>query len=848
MRKFGNQPRFESARAKRRSAAKGNKAKKLGLLGAASATAVAVAFASPMANALSSETYFVGIPSWLPISGVQTLPSDPDVIKNAIVAAKDSDPLIAWGLDPVDLVPAWVVWPDGLPSYTLPVIGQTGSHVETNPLYQPAYDAAYDVAYAAGYAQKLADLVQQVYDTTFSTVRATRYTEILNSYPWYLRNLQVTKDAAMAQATAEATAAAISAANAARTNPTYVSQAEAAGVIAGEAAALEAVANIPQTITVPDFGITEDGYWTTTTAGQWVSPTDLEGLPLEVQLAYAAWAIQNGDIGVTAPLLNWTTYLTNVNLIAYGDGAIATGQAYQAFIDAVKNGEIQAGQPLTGPRQIRIVDENGVVRLVTVYVTNNPLDVPSLTFPPATDQPEVEVVQPGGVIDATLLSLVLLRNPGRPNGGLYARFSDQYVTPERQDVLPEGVDPELVAKLINGDFSDVDSIDELLAVVDQLEAADGQPIVLTLKADAGWEYDLLSDAPATANPFAWANSLASAIFLTNLITGIDPANPTTAPEGTTVNWYVVPAGQPDAGTIYVTYAPNQLALLAPLRLPTQLLSLVTGQSINNPVADAFEPALKMLVNLGYTDVVRNPDGTYSRTLNQMHMPTPFGSKAPLTPQMLLYVPGDFITLLGKGIGDELSQELEQIVRLVLSIVAPNAPLDPGVVQLLRAPGDMITAVSKGVGDATSAALTGVGKPAIEANPGAAAAVSTVVQGALPPQPQPEPVVQDQQPVQTMLDDSVEPAAVAESPAPVESDPPADTTDDNGPRLNVVTGTGNSATAPDNDDTVESDAEGSSEETQEASVVGGGTDDPDTGGDSGAGDAGAGGSGGDGSGQ
>ena len=54
--------------------------------------------------------------------------------------------------------------------------------------------------------------------------------------------------------------------------------------------------------------------------------------------------------------LNWTAYLSNVNLIAYGDGAIAAGQAYQAFIDSAKGNTHEGydpftvGAPQTGPQ------------------------------------------------------------------------------------------------------------------------------------------------------------------------------------------------------------------------------------------------------------------------------------------------------------------------------------------------------------------------------------------------------------------------------------------------------------------------------------------------------------------
>ena len=472
------------------------------------------------------------------------------------------------------------------------------------------------------------------------------------------------------------------------------------------AAALAAVANIPQTITVPDYGITDPGYWTTPTAGQWINPTDLSGVPALGLVDYFA----SGERGYLAPVLNWTAYLTNVNLIAYGDGAITAGQAYQAFIDSAKGNTHEGydpftvGAPQTGPRQIRIVGPNGEVTLVTVYETNNPLDYPSPTYPAGGTPPDYEVVQPGGVVDLTVLSLVLVRNPGRANGGLYARFAPVYeqltgvnpVTPERQDVLPEGIDPELITKLLTGNAGDI-SLDELGNLQAVIESVDGEPTIVTLKADVGWQYDLMSDAPATANPIAWANSVASSVFLTNLLTGVDFQD---LGDGASI--------APD-GTLYYTLPVDELPLLAPMRLPAQAIGLVTGNpDVNTPLADAIEPALKMLVNLGYTDVVRNPDGTYTRTLDKFGEPTLFGTPT-LTREQMALVPDDLIAALGSGFGNELTDvlirtkgQLTQGLKVELT-----DEQDAAVEQSLSAPGTTIRNVSRDAGDGVSQVLTTV---------------------------------------------------------------------------------------------------------------------------------------------
>lgn len=83
--------RPESSRARRRRLSR-SKAKKFALMGGISATAAAVGLTPVLANAASSQTYFVGFPDWLGVADGATLPSDPIAINNAIVGAKDDNP------------------------------------------------------------------------------------------------------------------------------------------------------------------------------------------------------------------------------------------------------------------------------------------------------------------------------------------------------------------------------------------------------------------------------------------------------------------------------------------------------------------------------------------------------------------------------------------------------------------------------------------------------------------------------------------------------------------------------------------------------------------------------------
>lgn len=633
------------------------------MMGAVSAAAVTLGLTPALANAASSQTYFIGFPDWISIDAGATLPTDPLAINNAIVGAKDKDPLIAWGLDPVDLRPVFLQWytpvnpldptDAGQDQYYTPgkwgVTGyETISYTGPNPVYREAYDAAYDLAYNydAAYAVVFARISKAAYDEVYAR-------ESRNCGGGF--GGTICRAAAVAKATQEAE-------RVAKAQAPQAATAEATRIALEAARA--AVRYIPETIEfseeIPQLGWIENGYWSTTTSGQWVaSPGDIAELPTAGQLAYLAYALEHGDLVALAPVLNWTAYLTNVNLIAYGDGAIAAGLAYQAFMDSVGGNThegynpFEIGDPLTGPRKIRITFGDGVVQVHQTDTTNNPLEIPlpdDLEFPGA---PPVgwESVQDGGVVDLTVLSLVLARNPGRANGGLYARFAPIYqeltgvnpVSPDRRDAFPEGVDPQLITKLLTGNAGGI-SFDELGNLQAVIDSVDGKPIVVTLKADIGWQYDLLSDAPVTANPFAWANSLASALFLTNLITGVDFDN---LGDG----GYVGPDG-----TIYYTLPVEELPLLAPLRFPAEVLGLATGLEVNPALADALEPALQILVNLGYSDVVRNPDGSYTRSLDQFGEHLLFGTPT-LTREQLALVPGDVIAALGRGFGAEVTEIL-----------------------------------------------------------------------------------------------------------------------------------------------------------------------------------------------
>ncbi len=511
--------------------------------------------------------------------------------------------------------------------------------------------------------------------------------------------------------------------------------------------------NIPKKIfqTRPVEGWIPGG-WTTNTFGQWVSPTndivglqdldlgavlsgdfDLSNLSVLTGMTPRGLAYYlSGDLGFLAPLLNWTAYVYNTNLIGYGDGAIAAGLAYQKFIDAVTAGEIKAGEPQTDGRYIVITtDENGnrVVEevnysegdggfdeIITSYPLPDDLEFPDMPTDEAGNPlyPAYSEI-PGGVLDMHLFTLALLRNPGRANGGLYSRFAPLYeqltgtnpVSPDGQNVLPEGLEGLDIAKLLLGEGGAPDiQIDDVGNLVAMLESADGKPMVITLKTDLTWQYDLLSDAPVTANPVAWANSAAAALLAVNLAAVLVDYES----NGVDFESYVA-----DDGTIYGTVTLDQLPLLSPIRLLAGAIGTATGEDINTPLSDALEPVLRTLTNVAYTDWVRveNPDGTisYDRTLDQMHVPTLFGTST-MTAADRAQLAGDVIAILGAGVGAEIADVggrfLSRVEKLLgeLDVVLP-VELKEAWGKAVPEIASAITEVSANVGAGVSKALTDV---------------------------------------------------------------------------------------------------------------------------------------------
>lgn len=242
----------------------------------------------------------------------------------------------------------------------------------------------------------------------------------------------------------------------------------------------------------------------------------------------------------------------------------------------------------------------------------------------------------------TLLPMLLAFNPARPNGGALARFYPLFgllgintVNPETQATSSCG--GVLCVPILNTGLS--------------LGGANLIPILI----DVGVEYHPSSDLAAWPNPFSLANNLMAGVLPTYMLRGL--TLDTVTDQVTTQLGDIlggVLEGDPLALNLYLTLPSATLPLLEPLYLLSDVTSLATFGVLNtNPfgmLANALAPALSALVNLGYTDVVRNPDGTYTRTLTEAGDPMPFFSfPSGINP---LQVPVDVVNLLVKGFQKE----------------------------------------------------------------------------------------------------------------------------------------------------------------------------------------------------
>lgn len=199
--------------------------------------------------------------------------------------------------------------------------------------------------------------------------------------------------------------------------------------------------------------------------------------------------------------------------------------------------------------------------------------------------------------------LIYVRNPTRPNGGILARFAPLLtpfgipaVTPALEPAGRPGVPGQ------NGTGS----------------------VLIPIQIDVGFEYDAVNDFPSWPNPFSLANTTVAALptylFRNN---NLDELGPIVAGAvgGGILDFFDLSINPLRDADRYVTLRSENLPLLEPLRLPLDVVNLLLGTQLTNPLADALEPALRILVNLGYTDV--DQANGYLRKHDDSATPTSF---------------------------------------------------------------------------------------------------------------------------------------------------------------------------------------------------------------------------------
>lgn len=214
----------------------------------------------------------------------------------------------------------------------------------------------------------------------------------------------------------------------------------------------------------------------------------------------------------------------------------------------------------------------------------------------------------------TVLPMIMLNNPARPDGGLLARFGP------------------LAALFGINTVNPTTQLTGVGGVAGPLGLHLGGANVLPIMIDATYEYQPLSDLASWPNAFTLTNNLAAALSPTYMLRGLTLAGldqqvidlvTNAVGEATQLN-------NPLALNLYLTLQSKTLPMLEPLYLASDFLNVV-GLSplaqIPMRIANALAPALSILTNIGYSNVVQNADGTYTRDFTDANVETPFLSFA-----------------------------------------------------------------------------------------------------------------------------------------------------------------------------------------------------------------------------
>ncbi|OCB56974.1 AAA family ATPase [Mycobacterium vulneris] len=340
--------------------------------------------------------------------------------------------------------------------------------------------------------------------------------------------------------------------------------------------------------------------------------------------------------GIDLPALSTNVADVRIPIVAgWGFGAFAAGAAYQQVVDDLPN---QPGG--------------------AAYTGTDPL-----------------------LGSFTILPMILIDNPGRANGGILARayplfglFGIDTVTPDTQ--VQSSTDGQ---GLLNG--------------VQLFGLTLGGANLIPIKIDATAEYLPLSDFAAWPNPFTMANNVAAGLFPTYILRNQTLDSLTTvvvdqvvSQLGADITDYLAnPGDDPTKGpklNIYITIPANSLPLLEPTYLAYDVINLLTGANLNNPIGTALSPVLTSLVNLGYTDVYYNPTtGIYERTLDEADVPTAFGTLPADVDwgQVPGHLVNNLVTGIQKAIDDGLvsSTPVSNPIKTLLSLLGVGNALTTG---------------------------------------------------------------------------------------------------------------------------------------------------------------------------
>jgi hypothetical protein len=359
------------------------------------------------------------------------------------------------------------------------------------------------------------------------------------------------------------------------------------------------------------------------------------------------------------------------------------------------------------------------------------------------------------VPNETNQALLLLRNRYRPNGGLEARF----------------------APLLN-----LFGVDTAMPAPGFVDSPNGKIGLNTATVDLTWAYDPISDFPVTLNLFAIANSLLAGLP-TNLVGGLDQSigDPSgivlTNADGTLTNLTLLGInvasvlgilnriagnslgiGVDEGKAFYGAIVPNDLPLLEPLRLPSRLINAVFKTNLGTPLADALQPAVSILVNTGYSDVItpNNLDScavqcdtvdaqtfaelgysAYDRSFLTPSVSETFLSVNPLTPAEWVQVPGDVLKALVGGFASVFAPGLALPLAGTPSVRAASTAA-PAIATETPATAGAATAAAETATE-TAAAVTpvrrqarGVSVRTPQAHSGAVRRVASQVKAALTP--------------------------------------------------------------------------------------------------------------------